>query len=94
MLLLFGVTPKEAMHAFAVHTDTEHQHNVQGPVIDSEHHHCSFLRFQIMPFAAPFTLPLLLEAKLPEHLSFPQLQDERAVQQAVALRESRGPPIA
>jgi hypothetical protein len=91
-LLLFGVTPKEAMHACAHHQDTVHRHDVQGPVLETAHHHCSFLSFQLMPFAPPFSLPALRPMLLPEHGSFVPDQDERAAQQAIALREGRGPP--
>ena len=84
----------EAVHAFTDHCDTIHQHDTHGPVMDAGHHHCQFLAFQLMPFEAPPVLPLLRPAPLPEYVSFLALQDERANQQAVALRDGRGPPTA
>jgi hypothetical protein len=92
MLLLFGSSPMEAIHAFADHHDTVHHHDNRGPVIDQQHHHCSFLGFQLMPFDTPPQLPLLRPAPALEYPVFAARQDERATQQEVALRDSRGPP--
>jgi hypothetical protein len=67
---------------------------MDGQVVDAQHHHCHFLGFQMMPFDAPPILPKL-RANLPqEFVAFFQLQDERATQQIIALREGRGPPMA
>jgi hypothetical protein len=93
-LLLFGTTPMEAVHALADHCDTVHQHDVQGQVMDMQHHHCQFLGFQLMPFEAPPVLPVLRKEMASQYISFLQLQDERAAQQAAALRDGRGPPAA
>lgn len=92
MLLLFGSSPMEAVHAFANHRDTIHHHDRHGAVIDQQHHHCSFLGFELMPFDAPPQLPLLRPAPAPEYPVFSARQDARAAQQEIALRESRGPP--
>ena len=92
-LLLFGVTPKEAMHACGTHKDTVHRHDVGGPVAESQHHHCSFLGFHLMPFSGPSELRIPLATCLPMPLSAMPAPDERAAQQAIALREGRGPPF-
>ncbi len=92
-LLLFGGTPAEALHAFAHHRDTVHRHDVSGPVADTQHHHCQFLGFHLMPFAAPYALPPLRPAPIPEYNASLSVQDERAAQQTIALREGRGPPV-
>jgi hypothetical protein len=93
-LLLFGTTPAEAVHAFVHHKDTIHQQDTNGPIIDAQHHHCQFLGFQLMPFDGPPTFHVAKPSVAQEYVSFLQLQDERAMQQAVALREGRGPPAA
>lgn len=92
-LLLFGSTPAEAIHAFAHHKDTVHR-SADGQTVDAQHHHCHFLGFQMMPFDAPLSLPKLGKALPPIYGTFSQLQDERAIQQIIALREGRGPPMA
>ncbi len=92
-LLLFGAAPKEILHEFARHHDTVHKHDVDGPVMDAGHHHCSFVGFELMPFAAPPTIPFGLRVSLPQYVSFFLVQDTRALQQLVALREGRGPPV-
>lgn len=95
MLLLFGSSPMEAIHALADHCDTVHSvHDVHAPVLDAAHHHCSYLDLELMPFDAPPQLPLLRRAPAPEYPVFAERQDERATQQEVALRESRGPPAS
>lgn len=45
LCLLFGwySTPKELLHIFQHHVDTEH-HATQGLSFDSAHHHCSLLK--------------------------------------------------
>lgn len=59
VLLLFGGTAKEAVHAFAGHTDTEHHADDDKTLTWGEqHHHCAFLSFHIVPFDAPATLRL------------------------------------
>jgi hypothetical protein len=93
MLLLFGNTPAEAIHAFAHHKDTVHR-SVDGQFVDAQHHHCQFLGFQMMPFDAPPALPKLCPAPLPDYVVFLAVQDERATQQIIALREGRGPPVS
>lgn len=95
MLLLFGSSPMEAIHALADHCDTVHHvHDTHGPVLDEAHHHCSFLSQELMPFDAPPQWPLMQFAPAPEYPVFSERQDERATQQEVALRDSRGPPAA
>ena len=92
-LLLFGTTPAEAIHAFAHHRDTIHQQDSNGPIIDTQHHHCQFLSFQLMPFEEPPALYLRQPSDMIAYVVFLHVQDERATQQAVALREGRGPPV-
>jgi hypothetical protein len=55
ILLLFGGTAKEFIHLFTDHTDTvcTHSHN-SGFVIESEHHHCSFLGDSLPAFINDF----------------------------------------
>jgi hypothetical protein len=60
--------------------------------MDAAHHHCSFLSFELMPFSGPVALPTLLPPLATVYVSFLTVQDERAAQQAIALREGRGPP--
>jgi hypothetical protein len=91
-LLLFGVTPKEAMHACSGHQDTVHRHDTHGPSLETAHHHCSFLGFQLMPFAAPPVLRVPVPHSAPEYVSFPAVQDVRAALQRIEMREGRGPP--
>jgi hypothetical protein len=92
-LLLFGTTPAEAIHALAHHEDTVHQRDVNGPIIDVQHHHCKFLGFELMPFEGPPALYLRQPVHVAPYVVFLHVQDERAAQQAVALREGRGPPV-
>lgn len=80
------------LHAFAAHKDTIHQHDGHGQVMDEGHHHCSFGGFHLMPFAAPPTIPFVFRLELPEYVSFFPIEDLRALQQIIALREGRGPP--
>ena len=93
MLLLLGTTPAEGIHAFSHHRDTVHRHDVKGPVADKQHHHCQFLGFQLMPFSSPPMMGIVRAILIPEHMAFLHVQDEHAAQQAVALREGRGPPV-
>jgi len=51
LLLLFGTTPKEAVHLFATHTDTVHVHHDTNNYLEKEHHHCGFLELLLSPFA-------------------------------------------
>ncbi|MBS1615441.1 MAG: hypothetical protein JST06_04910 [Bacteroidetes bacterium] len=91
-LLLFGTTPAAAIHAFAHHHDTLHHHSQERFSIDPKHHHCQFLSFHLMPFEAP---PQWVPLPAPQRQipkGFIILQDERATQQNIALREGRGPP--
>lgn len=91
-LLLFGTTPAAAIHAFAHHQDTVHHHSQEKFSIDPKHHHCQFLSFHLMPFevSLPWVVSSVSLRQTPP--SFLILQDERAVQQRIALREGRGPP--
>ncbi|MGI9192456.1 MAG: hypothetical protein ACR2IL_10065 [Chitinophagaceae bacterium] len=43
--ILFGwyITPKELMHVFQHHNDTEH-HATDGLRLESAHHHCSLMK--------------------------------------------------
>jgi hypothetical protein len=91
-LLLFGGTPKELLHTLAAHRDTVHRHGRYEIVIETMHHHCSFLGCQLMPFSTPLATPVILRAPLPGYISYMPVQDLRALQQIVALREGRGPP--
>ncbi|HEY1030651.1 MAG TPA: hypothetical protein VGD89_02685 [Flavipsychrobacter sp.] len=55
ILLLFGGTAKEFIHLFTDHTDTVHTHiHESGFVIESEHHHCSFLGDTLPAFINDF----------------------------------------
>ena len=64
LLLLFGGTAKEALHAFAQHEDTEHRHT-DGLSFEAEHHHCDALSAFITAFESPveesFRAAILLE---------------------------------
>jgi hypothetical protein len=51
LLLLFGTTPREALHQFARHKDTAHLRHEAGTYLEKEHHHCSFLDLLLSPFA-------------------------------------------
>ncbi len=53
LLLLFGGTAKEALHAFASHEDTEHRHDAEGLSFETEHHHCGALSAFIAAFEMP-----------------------------------------
>lgn len=53
LLLLFGGTAKEALHAFAPHEDTEHRHDFDGLAFEKEHHHCGALSAFIAAFERP-----------------------------------------
>jgi len=51
IILLFGSTSKEFVHLFSGHEDTVHCTNVKdGLVIESLHHHCTFLSFCLTAF--------------------------------------------
>lgn len=50
----------DAIHSFAHHKDTVHNPVSAGAKefsVSEAHHHCAFLSFQLMPFAAPPHLP-------------------------------------
>lgn len=91
-LLLFGSTPASAIHTLARHHDTVHHCDGHRAVLSGPHHHCQFLSFELMPFDAPTPLPVRFgqPAQLPQY--FLPAPNERASQQAAALREGRGPP--
>ncbi len=91
--LVYGITPKDLVHAFAPHADTVHRQDHPGPVAEAAHHHCGFLSLELMPFDAPYELPVVFSPKLPAQLAFPQPADERAAHTHHALAEGRGPPI-
>lgn len=47
LLLVFSgyITPKEVMHMFSHHEDTEHCHSLDHDLqISAEHHHCELLK--------------------------------------------------
>jgi hypothetical protein len=91
-LLLFGSTPAAAIHTLARHHDTVHRHDIPGPVAETQHHHCAFLGFELMAFDAPAPLPVSFEPRLQAAQHFLPAPDERASQQAIAMRDGRGPP--
>jgi hypothetical protein len=91
-LLLFGSTPASAIHQLARHHDTVHHHSDRGLLVETQHHHCQFLSFELMPFDGPRPLPAIAALPLRPRHHFIPAPDERASQQATALREGRGPP--
>lgn len=94
LILVFGATPKEFIHSFAHHHDTVHCCKVDGPTMENQHHHCSFLSFHLMAFEPPFSLPFIAPPAPIATIIPLQLPDERARQQVMAIREGRGPPAA
>ena len=66
LLLLFGLTPKDALHLLIGHHDTVHTIHDHSDelVLEPEHHHCEFLNFWLLPFVQdsqfPFIRPVYL----------------------------------
>lgn len=52
VLLIFGTTPKEAVHLLAGHQDTVHIKHSSTSYLEKVHHHCAFLELALSPFAA------------------------------------------
>lgn len=51
------IIPKEFIHALYDHEDTPHnvcQDHPKGAHIETQHHHCDLLQFQVPPFLAAF----------------------------------------
>ena len=93
MMLLFGATPKEAIHAFAAHKDTIHHHDAQGVSIEKQHHHCQFLGFILDAFSSDISLPFLT---LPtsEFVRTSNALEVNTVQRQIIATSLRGPPVA
>ncbi len=94
LVLFLGTTPKEYIHLFADHVDTEHHHcDHEGPAYETEHHHCSFLSFTLSPFER--TSYELTFKKTKPFIAVPNIA---AVVHLVPLNvptsRLRGPPIA
>jgi hypothetical protein len=92
-MLLFGVTPKEAIHTFTAHQDTIHRHDVAGPCLEKAHHHCQFLGFTLDAFSEGISLPRIT----PLVNEFVQPTDALSivtVQRQIIATSLRGPPVA
>lgn len=92
-MLLFGATPKEAIHAFAHHRDTIHRHDVQGASIEKEHHHCQFLGFTLDAFANDISLPFVSLANS-RFIVISNTLEVATVQRQIIATSLRGPPAA
>jgi hypothetical protein len=93
--LLFGmyITPKEIVHVFQSHTDTEH-HGQDGLRIESAHHHCFLLKAD----------QALSSIEPPSFLSVPEPKEgyfmpsytasfiSKPLQGNYLIKKSRGPP--
>jgi hypothetical protein len=93
MMLLFGVTPKEALHAFAAHKDTIHRHDVSGLSIEKVHHHCQFLGFILDAFSDDIAIPYLT-LSTNEFVRASNAAEVTTVQRQIVATSLRGPPVA
>lgn len=92
MLLVFGSTPKEYVHLFAGHTDTEHcNHDREGLYFENEHHHCDFLSFTLPPFAHDAITYIITERNPVYPIHGSAIAVHLTFQSAPATRQ-RGPP--
>lgn len=93
IVLLFGTTPKEYIHLFADHVDTEHCEHKEGdyPVFESEHHHCSFLSFTLSPFQHTSNNVVLKEYQ-PQFLIHQSVSVVHLIPSSIPASSSRGPP--
>lgn len=95
-VFLFYITPKELLHAFTHHTDTQHEPVKSGLQISNEHHHCELLKLD-QQFSA-------WDVQLPHHNfenttpSYPDILGGKAnhtfYSKWFSSQSSRGPPVA
>lgn len=93
--ILFGmyIMPKEIVHAFQSHTDTEH-HAYDGLQIESAHHHCFLLKAdQALTSIEP---PSFLLVPEPKEIYFVPSYSARFISKPLQggnlIKKSRGPP--
>jgi hypothetical protein len=93
--ILFGmyITPKEIVHIFQSHTDTEH-HVQDGLRIESAHHHCFLLKAdQALTSVEP---PLFLSVPEPNAVYIVPCYSahfiSKPLQGNYLIKKSRGPP--
>ncbi|MEZ5015883.1 MAG: hypothetical protein R2800_02450 [Flavipsychrobacter sp.] len=93
IVLLFGTTPKEYIHLFADHVDTEHRHH-EGhyPVFETEHHHCSFLSFTLSPFQHANN-EVTFKTYKPQFIIHQSVAVIHLIPCSVPSSPSRGPPV-
>lgn len=93
VLLVFGTTAKEFLHLFTDHTDTVHVHCAHdGLVIDTEHHHCSFLTYSLSSFINDFYISSIPYVAT-EYVQYYHERTEQAVVFSSLTSFLRGPPV-
>jgi hypothetical protein len=94
--ILFGVysTPKELLHVFQTHSDTEH-HVGDGLRIESAHHHCYLLKAdQALHLIEPPTCITIPEPTTVYYSAlFPLSLVAKPLQGSCYVKKSRGPPV-
>ena len=93
IILLFGVTPKEILHACANHRDTIHKHDVKGATFEKEHHHCQFLGFTLDVFSNDIVLPYI-SLWQSTYVKPSDVISVLTVQRQIIATALRGPPTA
>jgi hypothetical protein len=93
ILLLFGTTPKEFLHSFAQHKDTQHTTHHSGFVLEEKHTHCAFVAFELTPFSNDYTFPFI-SLSIPSYNSTNTILDATLIQQCIIHTSLRGPPAA
>lgn len=94
MLLLLGTTPKEFIHLFVSHKDTVHKECYSsGFSYEKPHHHCSFLNFNLMPFAEGFHVPYISFSNTSHYTSHTILPISYCIQTCFIVLSLRGPPF-
>jgi len=95
LLVLFGGTAKEAFHALAPHTDTEHRHNeADGPAFEPEHHHCGAVSEFLPFFDVPAQPALTFWKPRPVRILAGVVAASLLPRRAPAEGCLRGPPVA
>ena len=65
IVFCFYITPKEVLHIFTNHHDTEHHSvNKTGTHFEKQHHHCELLKIDQQFFASSFEIPFYDFSKL------------------------------
>jgi hypothetical protein len=87
-----GIFPKETLHLFAGHEDTQCS-RTDKCVLDARHHHCEILSLAIPVFAGASVQPVLFSQEFTTHVYVVQ-QVNAAIGKTALTLSLRGPPQA